>query len=63
LPDQPLPEGEEQNCMFTGDQSIELRDRFWAEREEMLGKVVDFVYLAGTKMGRMARIYRVREDL
>jgi hypothetical protein len=63
LPDQPLPAGAVQNCMFTGNQSLELRRKFWVERDSMVGKVVDFEYLKGGNVGRMARIYRVREDL
>ena len=64
LADQPLPAGTIQNATFTGAQSIELRKQFWMEREQMIGKIVDFEYLPGGSVaGRMARIFRIREDL
>jgi hypothetical protein len=62
LPDQPLPAGVQQNAMFT-PAAFHLRDLFWAERETLIGKVVDFEYLAGATKGRMGRIFRLREDI
>ena len=43
--------------------ALELRDLFWTERETLIGKVVDFEYLAGATKGRMGRIFRLRDDL
>ena len=34
-----------------------------AERETLIGKVVDFEYLAGASKGRMGRIFRLRDDI
>ena len=62
LPDQPLPAGTQQNAMFT-PAAFHLRDLFWAERETMIGKIVDMEYLAGATKGRMGRIFRLREDI
>jgi hypothetical protein len=62
LPDQPLPAGAQQNAMFT-PAAFHLRDLFWAERETLIGKVVDFEFLAGATKGRMGRIFRLREDI
>jgi len=62
LPDQPLPAGAQQNAMFT-PAAFHLRDLFWTERETLIGKVVDFEYLAGATKGRMGRIFRLREDI
>jgi DNA ligase-1 len=62
LPDQPLPAGTQQNAMFT-PAAFHLRDLFWTERETLIGKVVDFEYLAGATKGRMGRIFRLREDI
>jgi len=62
LPDQPLPAGVQQNALFT-PAAFHLRDLFWAERETLIGKVVDFEFLAGATKGRMGRIFRLREDI
>jgi len=62
LPDQPLPAGAQQNAMFT-PAAFHLRDLFWTERETMIGKIVDFEYLPGGNVGRMGRIFRLREDI
>ena len=62
LPDQPLPAGTQQNTMFT-PAAFHLRDLFWTERETLIGKVVDFEFLAGATKGRMGRIFRLREDI
>jgi hypothetical protein len=62
LPDQPLPAGAQQNAMFT-PAAFHLRDLFWTERETLIGKVVDFEFLAGATKGRMGRIFRLREDI
>jgi hypothetical protein len=62
LPDQPLPAGAQQNTMFT-PAAFHLRDLFWTERETLIGKVVDFEFLAGATKGRMGRIFRLREDI
>ena len=61
LPDQPLDICE-QNCTFTGDDGIALRKKFWDEREDIIGRIVEFQYLKGGKCGRMARIFRFRPD-
>ena len=62
LPDQPLPAGAQQNAMFT-PAAFHLRDLFWTEREALIGKIVDFEFLAGATKGRMGRIFRLREDI
>lgn len=62
LPDQPLPAGILQNTLFT-PAAFHLRDLFWAEREMLIGKIVDFEYLSGATKGRMGRIFRLREDI
>ena len=62
LPDQPLPSGVQQNATFT-PAAFHLRDLFWTERDTLIGKVVDFEFLAGTMKGRMGRIFRLREDI
>jgi hypothetical protein len=62
LPDQPLPAGTQQNTMFT-PAAFHLRDLFWTERDALIGKIVDFEYLAGATKGRMGRIFRLREDI
>jgi hypothetical protein len=62
LPDQPLPAGAQQNALFTPS-AFHLRDLFWAERETLIGKVVDFEFLPGGNVGRMGRIFRLREDI
>ena len=62
LPDQPLPAGVQQNTTFT-PAAFHLRDQFWTERETLIGKIVDFEYLAGATKGRMGRIFRLREDI
>jgi len=62
LPDQPLPAGVQQNTTFT-PAAFHLRDLFWTERETLIGKIVDFEYLAGATKGRMGRIFRLREDI
>jgi hypothetical protein len=62
LPDQPLPAGAQQNAMFTPS-AFHLRDQFWTERETLIGKVVDFEFLPGGNVGRMGRIFRLREDI
>ena len=62
LPDQPLQAGVQQNALFTPS-AFHLRDLFWTERETLIGKVVDFEYLAGATKGRMGRIFRLREDI
>jgi hypothetical protein len=62
LPDQPLPAGAQQNTMFT-PAAFHLRDLFWTERETLIGKIVDFEFLAGATKGRMGRIFRLREDI
>ena len=43
--------------------AFHLRDLLWTERETLIGKVVDFEYLAGATKGRMGRIFRLRDDL
>jgi hypothetical protein len=48
--------------MFTPS-AFHLRDLFWMERDSLIGKVVDFEYLAGAMKGRMGRIFRLREDI
>ena len=48
--------------MFT-PAAFHLRDLFWTERETLIGKVVDFEYLAGATKGRMGRIFRLRDDI
>jgi len=48
--------------MFT-PAAFHLRDLFWTERETLIGKVVDFEFLAGATKGRMGRIFRLRDDL
>ena len=62
LPDQPLPAGTQQNTMFT-PAAFHLRDLFWTERKTLIGKIVDFEFLAGATKGRMGRIFRLREDI
>jgi hypothetical protein len=62
LPDQPLPAGAQQNTMFTPS-AFHLRDQFWTERETLIDKVVDFEFLPGGNVGRMGRIFRLREDI
>jgi DNA ligase-1 len=62
LPDQPLPAGAQQNALFT-PAAFHLRDLFWAERDTLIGKIVDFEYLTGATKGRMGRIFRLREDI
>ena len=62
LPDQPLPSGVQQNATFT-PAAFHLRDLFWTERDSLIGKVVDFEFLAGATKGRMGRIFRLREDI
>ena len=62
LPDQPLPVGTQQNAMFA-PAAFHIRDLFWTERETLIGKVVDFEYLARATKGRMGRIFRLREDI
>jgi hypothetical protein len=62
LPDQPLPAGAQQNAMFTPS-AFHLRDLFWSQRETLIGKVVDFEFLPGGNVGRMGRIFRLREDI
>ena len=62
LPDQPLEAGAIQNCTFTGDDGIRLRKEMWENRESMVGRIVEFQYLKGGNIGRMARIFRLRPD-
>jgi hypothetical protein len=62
LPDQPLPAGVQQNCMFASG-AVALRDQFWLERDTLIGKVVDYEFLPGGTKGRMGRIFRLREDI
>jgi DNA ligase-1 len=62
LPDQPLPAGAQQNAMFT-PAGYYLRDLFWAERDTIIGKVVDMEFLPGGNVGRMGRIFRLRDDI
>jgi len=42
----------QQNAMSTPS-AFHLCDLFWAEQETLIGKVVDFEYLAGVTKGRM----------
>lgn len=65
LPDQPLPAGAIQNATFcgcSGVDSVELRRQIWEQRADMLGRVVEFAYLKGGNVGRMARVMRLRPD-
>jgi hypothetical protein len=62
LPDQPLPAGERQNCMFASG-AVALRDQFWTERDTLIGKIVDYEFLPGGNVGRMGKIFRLREDI
>ena len=57
-----LPAGAQQNTMFT-PAAFHLRDLFWSERDALIGKIVDFEFLAGATKGRMGRIFRLREDI
>lgn len=62
LPDQPLESGAYQNCTFTGDDGIRLRKEIWDNRDKVVGRIVEFQYLKGGNIGRMARIFRFRPD-
>ena len=62
LPDQPLPAGEQQNCMFASG-AVALSEQFWAERSTLIGKICDYEFLPGGKVGRHGRVFRLREDL
>jgi hypothetical protein len=59
---EPLPAGTQQNAMFT-PAAFHLRDQFWTERDSLIGKIVDFEFLPGGNVGRMGRIFRLREDI
>ncbi len=65
LPGQPLPADALQNATFCGCEgvdSVALRKHFWESREQLIGKTVEFQYLKGGQVGRMARIMRLRPD-
>jgi hypothetical protein len=55
--------GEQSPSATRSPTAFHLRDLFWTERETLIGKIVDFEYLAGTMKGRMGRIFRLREDI
>ena len=55
--------GEQSPSATRSPAAFHLRDLFWTERETLIGKVVDFEFLAGATKGRMGRIFRLREDI
>ena len=48
--------------MFASGETA-LQDQFWTKHDILIGKICDYECLPWRKIGRMGRIFRLRDDI